>query len=390
MSLINQVLQDLEARHAINEQALLPNDVRPLPIERSSAAPKVLLGGVVLAVLTMGAYWWAQVRSNAEEYPRPSSQVIKRTPVVAPQPPVVAPVQISAPVQTPQPEISYASTAPVEVKKSQTKPVSSAVPDEVQRQLFGLKVATVLSQMPQTPQTPVPPTTVPEVVPVNTAPSLPAPAVAKSKTNANTNTGPVVINKQVRLATANDRAENEYRKAMGALNQGQIEDAITGLRAALHEDATHGNARQALAVILIEQGQLEAAQSVLQEGLAQNSAQPEMAIKLARIQVERGDIKGASETLQRSAATGANSAGYRAFSAGVLQRLGDHPAAINEYQAALRLSPNTNIWWMGLGISLDADGKRVEARDAFQKARTGNGLSPDLDRFVEQKLRQLQ
>jgi MSHA biogenesis protein MshN len=42
---------------------------------------------------------------------------------------------------------------------------------------------------------------------------------------------------------------------------------------------------------------------------------------------------------------------------------------------------------MGLGISLEAEGRSAEARDAFQRARASNSLSPELDRFVEQKIK---
>jgi MSHA biogenesis protein MshN len=207
---------------------------------------------------------------------------------------------------------------------------------------------------------------------------------------AQSNTGAVVIQKQARIATANDRAENEYRKALVVLNQGRVNEAISGLQAALREDGTHGNARQALAAILVEQKRLEEAQILLQEGLAQNPAQPNIVMRLARIQVERGDIKAAGETLQRNASSATGSADYRAFHAGVLQRLGEHMEAINEYQAALRLAPQSSVWWMGLGISFEAQGRTMEARDAFQRAHAGGNLSAELDRFVEQKIRQLQ
>jgi MSHA biogenesis protein MshN len=42
---------------------------------------------------------------------------------------------------------------------------------------------------------------------------------------------------------------------------------------------------------------------------------------------------------------------------------------------------------MGLGISLEAEGRPAEAREAFQRARATGALSVELDRFVEQKLR---
>ena len=45
---------------------------------------------------------------------------------------------------------------------------------------------------------------------------------------------------------------------------------------------------------------------------------------------------------------------------------------------------------MGLGIALEGDGRPAEARDAFQRARATGALSAELDRFVEQRLRQIQ
>ena len=69
------------------------------------------------------------------------------------------------------------------------------------------------------------------------------------------------------------------------------------------------------------------------------------------------------------------------------QTLCTRKEAIEEYQATVRLSPQTGIWWMGLGLSLEADGRTAEAREAYQKARASGTLSPELAAFVEQKLR---
>ena len=45
---------------------------------------------------------------------------------------------------------------------------------------------------------------------------------------------------------------------------------------------------------------------------------------------------------------------------------------------------------MGLGISLQALGRNTDAQDAFRRARASNTLNPDLQAFVDQRLRQLQ
>ncbi|MDO9192399.1 MAG: hypothetical protein Q7U12_05840, partial [Undibacterium sp.] len=81
---------------------------------------------------------------------------------------------------------------------------------------------------------------------------------------------------------------------------------------------------------------------------------------------------------------------FLAFLAALQQRASHHKEAADLYQQALKKMPQNAVWWMGLGISLQADGRNKEALDAFGYAKSGNGLSPDLLAFVEQKITQLQ
>jgi len=43
-----------------------------------------------------------------------------------------------------------------------------------------------------------------------------------------------------------------------------------------------------------------------------------------------------------------------------------------------------------LGISLQALNRNIEAQDAFRRARSSSTLSPELQAFVDQRLKQLQ
>jgi MSHA biogenesis protein MshN len=54
------------------------------------------------------------------------------------------------------------------------------------------------------------------------------------------------------------------------------------------------------------------------------------------------------------------------------------------------LAPRAGLWWMGMGISLQADNRSAEALDAFRRAKSAGGLSPDLLAFVDQRMKQLQ
>jgi MSHA biogenesis protein MshN len=202
--------------------------------------------------------------------------------------------------------------------------------------------------------------------------------------------GPASIDKQMHPSTPAERGESEFRKASGLLNQGRVAEAVDTYKSAVQQDPGHAAARQALVGLLLESRRIDEAQQFLQEGLSLSPDRSAYAILLARIQVERGDLQGAHDLLSRHAGNAANNADYHAFDAAVLQRLGRHKEAVAAYQEALTLAPRAGVWWMGLGISLQADTRGAEALDAFRRAKAAGGLSPDLISFVDQRMKQLQ
>jgi MSHA biogenesis protein MshN len=108
---------------------------------------------------------------------------------------------------------------------------------------------------------------------------------------------------------------------------------------------------------------------------------------LARLQIERG--ASGIETLTRTLPYASGNGDYQAFLAGALQRQGRHLDAAEQYQAALRSAPGNGVWWMGLGISLQAEKRNPEAQGAFRRAQAAATLTPELQAFVERKLQQL-
>lgn len=173
------------------------------------------------------------------------------------------------------------------------------------------------------------------------------------------------------------------------MQQGRIADAISGYETALQLDAGHQAARQALVALLLEAKRGADAERVLQEGLKYRPEQTGFAMLLARIQVERGAVEPAVATLERSLQHADNQADYQAFFAALLQRQGRHKEAVSHYQQALQLAPDNGVWLMGYGISLQGLQRNADARDAFRRALDSQTLSPDLQKFVQQKLKAL-
>lgn len=363
MSLINRMLQDLEQRRSPGgEQVLLPGvrAVAPRGSERRSGWWLVTLA-VLLGIIAVLA--WLLQR-------QPSVPVNSSVAPVVVQPPV-APVMAPAPAQPtlaspPLAEIP-AVPKPVAAKKAEAPPVNRAK--------------------------------VPEKSPEVASPAIPSVEIIKSVEEAkpapskNDNAGKrsetigVAPAKQI---SPRQQAEFLYQKAAALLQQGRVTEAQESLGDALGVAPDHAASRQALASILVEKKEYAQAEQLLSDGLGRGGSQPEFAMAMARIQIERGDGAGALETLQKNLAGGKDQAAYQAFLAALLQRQGRHKLAIDHYLTALRLAPNAASSLVGLGISLQAENHPAEAQEAFGRAQTSGGLSPELQSFVEQRLKQLQ
>jgi MSHA biogenesis protein MshN len=197
------------------------------------------------------------------------------------------------------------------------------------------------------------------------------------------------IEKQARQLTSFERAENLFRLGVASLRRGRMADAETQFRAAISEDRSHDAAQQALVGILIDAGRMEDAEAVLAESLSANPRQPKQAMILARLQVARGDLEMAMRTLEDTRTYAGTDAVYLSFLAAVLQRAGQHEEAAVQYRNALAFMPRNAIWLMGLGISLRALGNEGEALQAFDEATAIGTLEPGLQAFVDQQRAQL-
>lgn len=361
MSLINQMLRDLEERRATaTEPRNLQREIRPLP--KAATTPR-WPWAVALATLggMGGAYWLLQPSVNV--FPS-----VQRPAVVSPHPPTATVPPLPAAAVLPPP------TETVEGNES-------------------LRLAVALKETP--PELPAPvgaPSagdrlpTAQEAAPVSTASKQAAlpkevPVVPKVPLVEG------VIEKTVPTVTPRDRAEGEFRRAQAALAGGQVDEGADLLAAVLRLDPAHIPARQALIRTYLESHRQDAAETALREGLEVLPAQIGWATSLARLQVERNDLAAAQATLVRHAVQGSRSPDYLGFLGHIQHRLGRYPDAVASYQGAIRISPSDGRWWLGLGLAQEADGHGSEARESFRRALATGNLALELTAVAEQRLR---
>ena len=400
MSLINQMLQDLDERRAAHGVgANLPSDVRPLPKARKSYWPVSLAvgAGVVIVLGIAGVFLrddvsrhLAPVVATVTQANAPAAPVavaaVPATAVIEPQPEPVAEIDMSkrvdgVDVSLRMADFIEASEEADGVDKAETesetdKRESSAAPVEAKSTVVQPAKPPVASAMTATP-----------------LPDKPVAKVADKtdldegeKSSGRIGSTPV-IERTPAAGSPHERAESEYRKAIAAVNQGRVSEAVDSLRNALHQDSLHVASRQLLVRLLLEAGNKDEAIRMLRDGIAGQPAQLGWAMSLARLQVDRGELDSAWQTLDHTLPAAGNNPDYLGFAANVLQRLGRHGEAADQYRKATRIAPADGRWWLGLGWCLDAQGQAAEAREAFLHARQSGNLSPELLALIDQKLR---
>ena len=361
MSVINQMLVDLERRRASGEERnRIPDHVRALPDEPHVAhGPALRIAGAVAAVMlvTAGAWWWQSGRTPAVTAPA-------FVPAVVPTAP--------GPASEPEPRDTelIARRLTLDLTSVPDTPTPAAAP--------GLDTATVIK-----PRTPAPQVEVPVERPRIAA----APVVKKLPEAAVAAPAPAEIDKQMRKPTPRQRAEAEYARGAAAMHQGQAAEARAAFEAALQIDPGYHGTRQALVGMLLEARQTSEAMRLLQEGLQLAPAQQGFAMTLARLQLDNGELDTAAQTLARSLDYPDVSPDYIAFYASLLQRQQKHAEAVTQFQRALGRRRNVGVWLLGLGVSLEALGRGPEAQEAYRLAKTSGNLSADLQAFADQKLR---
>jgi MSHA biogenesis protein MshN len=402
MSLINDMLQDLEKRRGdLQHRAAVPRHVRVLPPVRKQKIARHAVNAAAAVACAATLAWYAYQKAPF------SLQPVENVAAAAAAPAVLA---FAEPVQFERssPVLVAANTVPaaIPIASVVSREPTSAPPASAEQAVGSerdanpaprsAQVDTLSLQKEQAgAATPMAFSLKMDLLPAER--SVPSSSAANNKERIipsvaapSTQSGSPQIDRKFRELTAAQLAENEYRIGANLLNQGRVAEAQERFHAALQQLPGHIGARQALFGLLLQAKRMAEAEQVLQDALRLDAAQPGFAMAMARIQVDRGDTTAAAETLQSAVHVSQANPDYLAFYAALLQRQGRHAQAVEYYQSALALAPRSGVWLMGLGISLQALSRNNEAREAFRRARVADGLSGELQAFVDQRLKQVQ
>lgn len=198
-----------------------------------------------------------------------------------------------------------------------------------------------------------------------------------------------VVERRSRPPTAGQLAERAYREALRMNERADEEAAREGLAEALDLAPSHRGARLALAALLARSGRLSDAKALLDAGLAADPLCAPFAELEARILVEMKALDEAVAVLERAAPPVRSDPDFHGFLAALYQRQGRYDQATRLYREILRLDGRRAIWWMGLGIGLEAEGRPDGALAAYRGSQRVGGLDAASQRFVEARIGEL-
>lgn len=196
-----------------------------------------------------------------------------------------------------------------------------------------------------------------------------------------------VVKKAVPLSPE-QQSLRDYRKAQDELRKGDTATAMLSLRKSIGLYPLP-QAYVALGGLLVNQGNNTEARNILNQGLKALPDNSEIAYLLARLQFDAGLVEQARQSLVSALARGRRNADYLALLAAVSQQLEKYAESTQAYVEALKLKPGQATWWMGLGISLEAQGKKSQAIEAFYKSLS-SGLGDSFQPFVMERINQLE
>ncbi|MDX1902423.1 MAG: tetratricopeptide repeat protein [Gammaproteobacteria bacterium] len=137
---------------------------------------------------------------------------------------------------------------------------------------------------------------------------------------------------------------------------------------------------------LMTQRNFTDAAKILQKGSQIYPDEIQFVFLKAKLLIEEGHNQQALFLLEQHAPVLEQHADYYAFLAALYQRENRFRMAAKLYQRLLEFEPYHATWWVGLGVALDAMNKHKEALRAYYQAEQGNGLTPTLSAFIDAQL----
>ena len=354
MSLINQMLKDLEARKqqgaANSSQQVEVVASQPINSNNTRLVVWTLIGALVVGL--GGGLWWLS---------KPSAVVLNGS-ILQTQP-----VQIAKTVATLEPPVQHVEAIEPTIDHT-------AEPIIITEQSVAEIVVNEIDVQPVVHGSIV--DTVPAV-----AASEPSPVVFEESLPA------AVATLVIEPPSLTEQAQQLRYKGRDLARRQHYQSAIQMFNQAMLIDGGSAQQWQEFVRMCVQANDLERAMDVALRGCEKFPNDVALRVYRARLIVESGDYGAALVTLQSGHTPRVEaSSDYYALLASVLQQLGQFDDAGKQYAVLTAAHPQRGDWWIGRAICADQLGDSQQAADYYQQAMTCQQLNPQLKQFAIEQL----
>ena len=398
MSLINQMLADLEARKggSLRSVDAALEGLHAAPTLRLALAerPRVVLAAL-LAVVSLAALW-ASREPLHERWRVPVVPSIARVKLAEPTAPTLGE---PAPPLVPATEIAPAVLAapapgPVVVLEA---PPSDALAPETFNMVLPAQQADTPPRAPTVSAAPadlasiyLAPETGEEIARPAAAPRAVMPVLPRVATRPDaeptTVEYPGSFHREQSTATPVSPQARQRAEIDALFANGRREAAMHALRNFVLATPADEVARERLALELVIERRATEAEALLRAGLRRAPASTRLAEPLGHLLLGENRAAAALAALRPATPPLAGHPEFHALLAAAEQRTGAHGLAITRYRGLLKEQPLNGSWLVGLGISLLAVDEQADAAASFARALDDRALPEPLRAYATREL----
>lgn len=393
MSLINDVLKDLDRRQAPAGGDMPPSSPSPAP--RGRPWGKGLAGGALFLGLALAAWWlWPASRpahSNAPLSLQTPAMPQPAAPRLSPAlPPLAAARSPAAVAAGPHGERPAANGIPpampadlpdavaaVPPHPAATTPKSLASAGKQDRRFAMAQPKPAAHGVRRDSEQPLP------------AAREPARRTQRAESALHTaiQPSPPAMRPNAARAPA-ERAQALYASAMDNVDVDPL-SAQADLEKSLAIEPRFSAARSQLALLLWKTGHSSQALRLVREGLRANPQDTGLSILLARLLAGLQHNREALQTLSALQHPPRNDSAYYGLLGTLARDQGRLGLARRAYQDALRLEPDNARWQMGLGLTLADQGQYGDARGLLQQVLRRLPADNEIAQYLQERLAQM-
>jgi Flp pilus assembly protein TadD len=190
------------------------------------------------------------------------------------------------------------------------------------------------------------------------------------------------------VKTAKSPAPTAIERARQAIEQGELSSAESILQKRLQQAPADQYARELLVGLMLRGGRNDAAMRQIDRGLKLHRGHVKFNLIKARLLAQRGEAEAATRILESMRSANVGRTERLQMLGALYQQLARFEKAVDSYRSLLNLDAAAGASWVGLAISLDGLGDPT-ALQAYDRALELGGLPAAAESYARQRLSQL-